>query len=325
MPSAAIHATGPLRLCLAGIPVEVDDPHGLLWPHLERLYAHAISPTAGTPLIRISVNTDCRKPTEPPEEPVMRMQLDRPLRAFLLHDNLWMSDGRNATWVDYARGELRVDLATRSAAALYLLAHHAFPIALGELLRVHGRYALHAGMIATRDGGGRLLVGDSDAGKSTLCYRARALGHRLVADDGLLLYAEGERLYAAPFYREFCLDPALIRDEDRPRTRQIEPSVTGPRHRVELELEAYVERAPIDQVWLLRRDGAETSRLEPALPSELLAELARQNQRLLLRPALAAPHLALLGRLATEPRGLVAQLGSDILSSDAALEALLAP
>src|SRR5690606_33074105 len=173
MPALATQAARSLQLCLAGVSVEIHDPDDDLWPELERLYAHALRPAPpGAPVVQVIVNTDCRKPTEPPVEPVMRMQLDRPLRAFLLHDNLWLSDGRNATWVDYSAGELRVDLATTSDAALYLLAHHAFPIALSELLRVHGRYALHAGAIATREGGGRLFVGDSDAGKSTLCYRA---------------------------------------------------------------------------------------------------------------------------------------------------------
>ena len=56
----------------------------------------------------------------------------------------------------------------------------------------------HAGLIAQRVGGvwrGILIEGPSGAGKSDLALRAMAHGFQLVADDRVLLWATGGRLY----------------------------------------------------------------------------------------------------------------------------------
>ncbi len=309
---------------ISGVRFRLRDPELALAPRLERLYGHACVTDDGRSAdFHVEVSTDCRRPTEPPQQPVLHMVLDRPLRGFLLHGGLWLSDGRNATWVDYESGEVRFDVATRDDAALYVLAHHAFPIAIGELLRTRGRYCLHGAALARRGGGGILLLGASSAGKSTLCYRALAIGHRCVADDGIVLRAEGDAIVATPFYRELCLDPSLIRAEDVGRTRAIEPSLTGPRHRVDLAADQWAERCALDELWLLERAQGEGSSLGPATAADLLSELARQNRRLLLHPSLAEAHLAFLARLAGTTRGWVARLGSGILTSDRALEELL--
>ena len=57
---------------------------------------------------------------------------------------------------------------------------------------------LHAGLIAARAGGlwqGVLIQGPADAGKSDLALRCLAQGFRLVADDRVLLWTSGGRLY----------------------------------------------------------------------------------------------------------------------------------
>jgi len=56
----------------------------------------------------------------------------------------------------------------------------------------------HAGLIARRVGGawrGVMIDGPSGAGKSDLALRAMAHGFQLVADDRVLLWARGGRLY----------------------------------------------------------------------------------------------------------------------------------
>lgn len=56
----------------------------------------------------------------------------------------------------------------------------------------------HAGLIARRQDGvwrGALIEGPSGAGKSDLALRALAHGFRLVADDRVLAFAAGDRLY----------------------------------------------------------------------------------------------------------------------------------
>lgn len=57
---------------------------------------------------------------------------------------------------------------------------------------------VHAGLVARRAGGlwrGALIEGPSGAGKSDLALRLLALGWRLVADDRVLLWSSGGRLY----------------------------------------------------------------------------------------------------------------------------------
>jgi hypothetical protein len=323
-------------LRLGGVELCVEDRSGVLLPTLERLYAHAFTRGGGAPELRLNrsrcasaplhveVLHPARRPTEPPEEPLLFMMLDRPLRGWLMHGGLWLSDGRNAAWVDYALAEARIDVADRGEAALYVTAHHTLPLVLGELLRLRGRYALHAAAIARPDGRGVLLLGDSGCGKSTLSYRALDLGYRCVADDGVLLHDAGDRVIASPFYREHCLHPSLLRADDRARAIAIEPAIGGPRHRIDLPASALAAAAPLDEVWILRRPEGEPSSLEPASAATLLAELVRQNRRVLLHPELAAAHIELLGRLTASARGYVARLGSGILRSDLALEELFA-
>lgn len=57
---------------------------------------------------------------------------------------------------------------------------------------------VHAGLIARRGGGfwrGVLIEGPSGAGKSDLALRALSEGFRLVADDRVLLWTSGGRLF----------------------------------------------------------------------------------------------------------------------------------
>jgi hypothetical protein len=57
---------------------------------------------------------------------------------------------------------------------------------------------LHAGLIAQWAGGawrGVLIEGPSGAGKSDLALRALTAGFRLVADDRVVLWTSGDRLY----------------------------------------------------------------------------------------------------------------------------------
>lgn len=56
----------------------------------------------------------------------------------------------------------------------------------------------HAGLVARREGGvwlGALIEGESGAGKSDLALRLLDEGFRLVADDRVLLWTSGGRLY----------------------------------------------------------------------------------------------------------------------------------
>jgi serine kinase of HPr protein (carbohydrate metabolism regulator) len=59
----------------------------------------------------------------------------------------------------------------------------------------------HGGLIARRPGGvwrGALIEGPSGIGKSDLALRALDAGFRLVADDRVITFASGGRLYGKP-------------------------------------------------------------------------------------------------------------------------------
>lgn len=57
---------------------------------------------------------------------------------------------------------------------------------------------VHAGLVARRDAGrwrGVLITGPSGAGKSDLALRCLAHGFRLIADDRVVLWRSGDRLF----------------------------------------------------------------------------------------------------------------------------------
>ena len=109
-----------------------------------------------------------------------------------------------------SRQPVRKRLEPWDYAARYVATHQLFPLALSELLRTRQRFLIHAAAVAGPRHG-VLLVGDSEAGKSTLSYRALRCGYRCVADDGVLICADAEGGFVAyPFYRQFSVDPAIL-------------------------------------------------------------------------------------------------------------------
>ena len=87
--------------------------------------------------------------------------------------------------------------------ALYLATHPLTTVALMELMERHGRFALHAGCLATADGDGVLLAGPSGAGKSTLTLALARAGMEFLGDDVVFIerpaHGPGARLRALGF------------------------------------------------------------------------------------------------------------------------------
>jgi hypothetical protein len=86
-------------------------------------------------------------------------------------------------------GVASIRCAEFSCRNLYLATHPLTTICLMELLERRGRFSLHAGCLASREGGGVLIAGPSGAGKSTLTLALARSGLAFLSDDVVFLTA----------------------------------------------------------------------------------------------------------------------------------------
>jgi hypothetical protein len=290
---------------MAGVLVEVVHLTPQLEKRIEQLYGHFLG-SAGTetaphlstfPRVTVEVRHGSGKPPSPPPEPTGWMVADRPMWGQFDDDCFIVSDGRTAGRVDYAGRRAELELFQTDEAALFVATHRIFPIAVSELLRLEQRYSLHGGAIASGQGGGLLLLGDSEAGKSTLVYSALAAGYLYVADDGLLVEQRPDKLVVHPFYREFTVDPEILAPEDRCRTAPAERAPGFAKVRLELEARQVAPHCRPVAIAILRRTEEPGFRLEPGSPTAALEELVKQEPRILLYPPLAEQGLQTLVNL----------------------------
>lgn len=124
------------------------------------------------------------------------------------------------TWCGSDPGHIRVRITPEASSAEVALGtaaaetpgarytvYTSLQFAVLTLLRYHGLFPLHAAGLVHPSGAGVLLVGPSDAGKSTLAYSLVSAGWRYLSDDTVLLSKEGDRVEASGYQRRFGLDP----------------------------------------------------------------------------------------------------------------------
>ncbi|HUN52911.1 MAG TPA: hypothetical protein VMU42_17430 [Candidatus Sulfotelmatobacter sp.] len=151
---------------------------------------------------------------------------------------------------------------------------------------------LHAGALDAADGL-LVLVGDANAGKSTLSVAWAALGRRFVGDDRLVI-----RLDATPAGIGMALTPKLRLPLPPKAPAEFQAFVAAREVRryaaltlVQLrpdEVLAFGERRPLQALVLLDRDGFSPPHLEPAPQTDLLDALLEGG---------FAPRLDAVGRL----------------------------
>ena len=105
--------------------------------------------------------------------------------------------GRNVS----VRGE---DSGSDDGAASYLVG-----VILGFALRLAGRVALHASVVAV-DGRAVALLGDAGSGKSTLAAAFAAAGHEILSDDVCVPAAHADGFLAEPGYAGIRLWPDSV-------------------------------------------------------------------------------------------------------------------
>jgi HPr kinase/phosphorylase len=129
------------------------------------------------------------------------------------------------------------------------------------------------GALVQVQGVGVLLLGPSGVGKSETALELVTRGHRLVADDVVVLERESGRLYGrAP-------EPIRHYLEIRGLGILYVPELYGP--------EAVLDRVAVELVCRLERDrpGAEYERVGLERPEEKLGDVALPSVRLPVRPA----------------------------------------
>ncbi len=151
---------------------------------------------------------------------------------------------------------------------------------------------LHAGAVDTADGL-LVLVGDANAGKSTLSLAWAALGRRFVGDDRLVVRFDGapEGIGTAltPKLRLPLPPAAPTRFRDFVAAREVRRHEALTLLRLEAaEVQPFGARRPLQALVLLDRDGFSPPHLEPAERTDLLDALLEGG---------FAPRLGAVGRL----------------------------
>ncbi len=322
-PSSLVLEFHGVRCC-----VELHDES--LRKTIEALFSHALCDTSalrdGTHRahdLRLSIGRGTGVPPVP-EAPTFQLIADRIIWGSVhVQEALVFSDGRSTARVNYAQGRVTLQLTEHDESALYTAAHRLFPIALGELLRTRGVFYLHAAAVVDALGA-VVIVGDSEAGKSTLAYCALRDGMTLVADDGLLFALdEHGAAHVEPFYRDFNLDRATITTEDLTRTTPSEPMNSGaPRVRFLPAQACLSARARVAALARIERTNGPSQVILQSQP-ELLTELLRQNPFVALTHELASSHLSALGQMLRGARLGLVRSGPDIIAQPGAARRLL--
>ena len=217
-----------------------------------------------------------------------------------------------------ARGD-RLDLAVTGTAPVDLMvaAYPMFTLALTEILKQRGRYALHAACPAAGERG-LLIAGSSGCGKSTLALAFARRGHALLSDDTVFLDDEAGTVFGFPDEIDVTDATAEMFTELRDlrlqpkragRTKHaVDPTTFGPRPPARCAPAALVFPRPTPTA---------SSRLEPIEPAHALQALAANV--LLTHQESSQRHLDALGALARRLPAYELATGHDL---DAAVDVL---
>lgn len=183
---------------------------------------------------------------------------------------------------------------------------------LGQLRRT----LVHAGAFVAPDGRAWLLVGGTFSGKTTTCVNLIRAGWDYLADDHVVLGADGEGVRVEGWPRRFNLDHGYARGTPQGVRSRAEPDAFGPG--------GWRRTAPLGGILLPRVDAGRPTLAEPASAGDALSALLQQSPWLLADPGVAATILSLLKRTAQLPAFRL-RLGQDSYADPEQLRAVLAP
>lgn len=192
--------------------------------------------------------------------------------------------------------------------------------AVQAALRRSGLYVLHAaGVIEPETGGGLVVVGNSNSGKSSLTIRLASAGWRYLSDDMLVLAEEKSTVEAWALRRIFSVSAASLANchlngldaalgshvNSDPGKRKLEPSITFP--------DRFVESCFPRVLVFPTLTGEAESRLDKISSSEAMARLIRQCPWASYDAGTAREHLRVLGLLAQQSVSFTLDAGRDLI------------
>jgi hypothetical protein len=201
--------------------------------------------------------------------------------------------------------------------ALYLTTHSLTTIALIELLRRRGRFALHAGCLALADGSGVLVAAPSGGGKSTLTMALARAGLGYLSDDIVFLRRDDERVTALSFADAVGVTPATAGMFPELAVPPAPPE-GFPKHLVRME-EAFPSVRLLDAcvpTTLLRPHVAPHAACSATPLAGGDAYLGLVPDVLLTDPATTSAHMATIAALVEQVRCYDFASGEDVLSAD---------
>jgi hypothetical protein len=272
----------------------------------------------GDPLdLTIEVTTAIEAPAEE-EDGEAQLFFHGLLRGYRNDGGIRITDGASELRLDDGEARIRMRIADGPRGAEAPAPVMLF-IALMIALRRHGLFHLHAAGLVQDGGRGRLVIGESGAGKSTAAMALVRSGWRWLGDDAVLLAEREKRIVVLAVPREFHLGPRTLAafPEVAPlagnpyRTehdkRPVDPRLAAPdRHAPSMAAPGvllFPEVARDRSTALAPIDRAEA--LGALLPSSALVVVPGLPR--------AAEHLAVLRALADGARAFRATLGPDLL------------
>jgi hypothetical protein len=187
-------------------------------------------------------------------------------------------------------------------------------VATALLLGRLGRTLVHAAAVVRPGGGAWLLVGDTHAGKSSTTMALVAEGWDYLADDHVVLRADGARVTAEGWPRAVHLDEGWDAGVPTGRRRAVDLTMLAPGR--------WRRSAPLEGVLFPRVEAARPTAVEPLAAADALTRLVRQAPWLLADRGAARDVLALLARAAAAP-AYALTLGLDCYARGARLAALV--
>jgi hypothetical protein len=239
-------------------------------------------------------------PSDAPAEVVVRLDSGIPPPELLERDAHVELNANEATLAFRYAGVFRIHRAREihvmpaPGADLALIRLYLVGKVMATLLYMRGFLVLHASAVEV---GGQAVafVGSSGFGKSSLAASLHACGHRVVADDVVVMDLDSPMPMAIPAFPQLKVDPEVASSlgHDKGSLILLHPLESKRGLRV---TKLFASRPlPLALIYLLGLDDAHSGSLQP---QEVLIELVRHSFPARLLQSGGAPHLRQCARLA---------------------------